>query len=77
MSVAIPIIKHMSDVNSIDDQALNTEPIPVGQPPGVDDGLVRNVTEILTSLCARLYGRGAAASRAGRAVAALLQDGPG
>lgn len=37
----------------------------------VDDDLVRDVTEILTSLCARLYGRRAAADRAARAVAAL------
>jgi predicted site-specific integrase-resolvase len=37
---------------------------------------VRDVTEILTSLCARLYGRRAAANRAQRAVAALGQDGP-
>lgn len=36
----------------------------------VDDDLVRDVTEILTSLCVRLYGRRAAASRASRAVAA-------
>jgi predicted site-specific integrase-resolvase len=76
MSVAIPIIKHMSDISSIDDQALNTEPIPVGQPSGVDDDLDRDVTEILTSLCARLYGRRAAAGRAARAVAAL-QEAPG
>jgi predicted site-specific integrase-resolvase len=40
----------------------------------VDDDLVGDVTEILTSLCARLYGRRAAASRAARAVAALGQD---
>lgn len=39
-----------------------------------DDDLVRDVTEILTSLCARLYGRRAAADRAARAVAALGQD---
>jgi predicted site-specific integrase-resolvase len=36
----------------------------------VDDDLVGDVTEILTSLCARLYGRRDAANRAGRAVAA-------
>jgi putative resolvase len=36
----------------------------------VDDELRRDVTEILTGLCARLYGRRAAANRAGRAVAA-------
>ena len=41
----------------------------VGDPAEVDDDLVLDVTEILTSLCARLYGR-AAASRASRAVAA-------
>ena len=35
-----------------------------------DDDLVRDVTEILTSLCARLYGPRAAANRASRAVAA-------
>jgi predicted site-specific integrase-resolvase len=42
----------------------------VADPAEVDDDLVGDVTEILTSLCARLYGRGAAANRASRAVAA-------
>lgn len=36
----------------------------VAGPAEVDDDLVRDVTEILTSLCARLYGQRAAASRA-------------
>ena len=45
-------------------------------PAEVDDDLVRDVTEILTSLCARLYGRRAAASRAAPAVAAATGDGP-
>ena len=48
----------------------------VTDPSEVDDDLVRDVTEILTSLCARLYGRRAAANRAQRAIAALGQDGP-
>lgn len=43
----------------------------VVDPAEVDDDLVRDVTEILTSLCARLYGRRAAASRAARALAAM------
>ena len=43
----------------------------VADPSEVDDDLVRDVTEILTSLCARLYGRRAAADRARRAVAAV------
>ncbi len=47
----------------------------VADPSEVDDDLVRDVTEILTSLCARLYGRRAAANRAARAVAALGRDG--
>lgn len=42
----------------------------VVDPAEVDDDLVRDVTQILTSLCARLYGRRAAANRASRAVAA-------
>jgi pimeloyl-ACP methyl ester carboxylesterase len=37
----------------------------------VDDDLVRDVTEFLTSLCARLYGRRATANRARRAAAAV------
>jgi predicted site-specific integrase-resolvase len=49
----------------------------VADPSEADDDLVRDVTEILTSLCARLYGRGAAADRAGRAVAALQEEAPG
>jgi len=47
----------------------------VVDPAEVDDDLVRDVTEILTSLCARLYGRRAAANRARRAVDAAT--GPG
>jgi len=43
----------------------------VAGPAEVDDDLVRDVTEILTSLCARLYGKRAAANRAARAVAAV------
>jgi predicted site-specific integrase-resolvase len=46
----------------------------VVDPSEVDDDLVRDVTEILTSLCARLYGRRAAATRAARGVAALAED---
>ena len=49
----------------------------VVDPAEVDDDLVRDVTEILTSLCARLYGRRAAANRAARAVAAATaEDAP-
>jgi predicted site-specific integrase-resolvase len=46
----------------------------VVDPAEVDDDLVRDVTEILTSLCARLYGRRAAANRAARAVAAVTAE---
>ncbi|MEU5940854.1 IS607 family transposase [Micromonospora sp. NPDC047548] len=47
----------------------------VVDPAEVDDDLVGDVTEILTSLCARLYGRRAAANRARRAVEAAT-EGP-
>jgi predicted site-specific integrase-resolvase len=46
----------------------------VVDPAEVDDDLVRDMTEILTSLCARLYGHRAAADRAVRAVAAVTGD---
>jgi predicted site-specific integrase-resolvase len=41
----------------------------------VDDDLVRDMTEILTSMCARLYGKCAAANRAKRAVAVAADAG--
>jgi predicted site-specific integrase-resolvase len=41
----------------------------------VDDDLVRDMTEILTSMCARLYGKRAAANRAKRGVAAAADAG--
>ena len=46
----------------------------VVDPAEVDDDLVRDVTEILTSLCARLYGRRAAANRARKALDALAGE---
>ena len=36
----------------------------------LEDDLVRDVTEVMTSLCARLYGRRSARRRAERALAA-------
>jgi putative resolvase len=45
-------------------------------PAETADDLVRDVTEVLTSMCARLYGQRAAKSRAARAVAvATGEDG--
>ena len=48
----------------------------VVDPAEVDGDLVRDVREILTSLCARLYGHRAAADRAARAVAAATGQDP-
>lgn len=39
----------------------------------VDDDLVRDITEVLTSMCARLYGRRSARRRAERAVQAASE----
>jgi putative resolvase len=39
----------------------------------VDEDLVRDITEVLTSMCARLYGRRSARRRAERAVAAASE----
>lgn len=40
----------------------------------VDDDLVRDMTEILTSMCARLYGKRAAANKAKHAIAATTDS---
>ena len=40
----------------------------------VDDDLVRDMTEVLTSFCARLYGRRAATHRAAKALAAAQES---
>jgi putative resolvase len=55
--------------------ALNGHSKLVVDPVGVDDDLVRDVTQILTSLCARRYGRRGAATRARRVVAAATTGG--
>ena len=39
------------------------------------DDLVRDITEVLTSMCGRLYGRRAAKNRAARAVAVATGEG--
>ena len=46
----------------------------VGDSAEVDDDLVRDMTEILTRMCARLDGKRAAANRAKRAAAAAADD---
>jgi predicted site-specific integrase-resolvase len=56
--------------------AANGRELLVVDPAEVDDDLVGDMTEILTSMCARLYGRRAAANRARRAVAEVMKDGP-
>lgn len=43
-------------------------------PAETTDDLVRDITEVLTSMCARLYGRRAAKNRAARAVAAATSE---
>jgi predicted site-specific integrase-resolvase len=42
----------------------------------VDEDLVRKVTEILTLLCVKLYGRYAAVNRAARTVKAITRSAP-
>ncbi|MFJ8142449.1 IS607 family transposase [Streptomyces sp. NPDC096013] len=46
-------------------------------PTEAADDLVRDITEVLTSMCARLYGRQAAKNRAERAVAVATGEAAG
>ncbi|MBK5249432.1 MAG: IS607 family transposase [Actinomycetales bacterium] len=48
----------------------------VVDPAELDDDLVRDMTEILTSFCARLYGKRAAANRAQRVIDAATGPEP-
>lgn len=41
----------------------------------MDDDLVRDMTEVMTSMCARLYGKRSALNRARRAMEAAAGDG--
>ena len=41
----------------------------------VDEDLVRDMTEVLTLFCARLYGKRAAGNRARKTLAAAREDG--
>jgi putative resolvase len=43
-------------------------------PAGTEDDLVRDMTEILTSFCARLYGRRSARNRAEKALRCAARD---
>ena len=43
-------------------------------PAGAEDGLVRDMTEILTSFCARLYGRRPTRNRAEKALRCAARD---
>ncbi|GAB2990851.1 IS607-like element IS1535 family transposase [Streptomyces pseudoechinosporeus] len=43
-------------------------------PQETTDDLVRDITEVLTSMCARLYGRRAAKNRAARAAAVMTSE---
>ncbi len=48
--------------------------IMVIEPDEMKDDIVRDMTEVLTSLCARLYGKRSAQHRAQKAMAALQDD---
>lgn len=43
-------------------------------PQETTSDLVRDITEVLTSMCARLYGQRAAKNRAARAIAVATED---
>jgi putative resolvase len=46
----------------------------VADPGEITDELVRDMIEVLTSMCARLYGRRGARNRAMRAITATKHD---
>lgn len=67
--VEAALAAHGCRVLVIDDAELEDDPV-----SGTGQALVRDVTEVMTSLCARLYGRRSARRRAERAMKAV-RDG--
>lgn len=65
-------VEHLEEVLSASGRRLV-----VLDPTETADGLVRDITEVLTSMCARLYGRRAAKNRAARAVAVATGEAAG
>jgi putative resolvase len=62
-------VEHLEAVLSASDRRLV-----ILDPAETADDLVRDITEVLTSMCARLYGQRAAKDRAARAVAAVTGE---
>jgi putative resolvase len=71
-------VEHLEAVLSASGRRLVVlDPTDPTDPTETADDLVRDITEVLTSMCARLYGRRAAKNRAARAVAVATGEAAG
>ncbi|MFE4771540.1 recombinase family protein [Streptomyces sp. NPDC056713] len=71
--LGLPVTEVVTEVGS----GLSGRRLVVLDPAERADNLVRDVTEVLTSMCARLYGRRGAKKRAARAVAVAVGEAAG
>lgn len=75
-SVKVVIVEHRDRLGRMNTELVESALASAGRslivvnPAELDDDLVRDMTEVLTSFCARLYGKRSAANRAARALAA-------
>lgn len=80
-TVTTPIVEHRDRLARMDagliESALEAQGrrIIVVDDTELDDDLMRDMTEALTSSCARLYGRRSARHRAEKALEAIRDDG--
>jgi len=79
-SIGTILVEHRDRFCRVGAEYVEAAPLAQGRrlvvvdPSEVDDDLVRDTTELLTSLCARLYGRRSAANRATRGVEAACGE---
>ncbi|WP_326715073.1 IS607 family transposase [Streptomyces sp. NBC_01474] len=71
--LGLPVTEVVTEVGS----GLSGRRLVVLDPAESADDLVRDVTEVLTSMCARLYGRRGAKKRAARAVVVAVGEAAG
>jgi putative resolvase len=75
-AVATVVVEHRDRLGRMNTELIEVALSAAGRrlvvidPAELDDDLVRDMTEVLTSFCARLYGRRSAANRVAAALAA-------
>jgi putative resolvase len=78
--VRVVVVEHLDRLGRVNTELVEATLSPHGRrlvvlgPDEADDGLARDMTEVLTSFCARLYGRRPTRNRAEKALRGAARD---